>query len=164
MRFRAIQVWRSRFWRLEPPESSGRPCLNAKCRYIGALRDAAPRTRPCSQSRRLCVPETHHRAASWQIEGVDRIFEVDSPPDQTHHCGWTTDCRFAARRTTASARRATGLAQPSLAARRATALDDSRIYPAGRPRPPQWTFSPLCAPLLAHVGTGGQKKPNKVGR
>ena len=160
MRFRAIQVWRSRFWRLEPPESSGRPCLNEKCRYIGALRDAAPRTRPCSQSRRLCVPETHHRAASWQLEGGDCIFEVDSPPDLAHHCGVDHGLSLCSAPRQGAARRAAGLVQSRAAARRATALDDSRIYPAGRPRPPRWTFSPLCAPLSAHVGTGGQKKPN----
>ena len=110
-------------------------------------------------------PETHHRAVSRRFGGADRMFEVGSPPDQTHHCGWTTDCRFAARRTTASARRATGLAQPSLAARRATALDDGRTYPAGRPRPPQWTFSPLCArrvPTLALDKAKSQPKPGSV--
>ena len=110
-------------------------------------------------------PETHHRAVSRQFGGGNRMFEVGSPPDQTHHCGWTTDCRFAARRTTASARRATGLAQPSLAARRATALDDGRTYPAGRPRPPQWTFSPLCArrvPTLALDKAKSQPKPGSV--
>ena len=163
MRFRAIQVWRSRFWRLEPPESSGRPCLNEKCRYIGALRDAAPRTRPCSQSRRLCVPETHHRAASWQIEGVDRIFEVDSPPDLAHHCGVDHGLSLCSAPRQGAARRAAGLVQSPAAARRATALDDSRIYPAGRPRPPQWTFSPLCAPPCPHIGTG-HKKPTEAGQ
>ena len=93
-------------------------------------------------------PETHHRAVSRQFGGGDRMFEVDSPPDQTHHCGWTTDCRFAARRTTASARRATGLAQPSLAARRATALDDGRTYPTGRPMQPQRTLA-HCVPAVS---------------
>ena len=37
------------------------------------------------------------------------MFEVDSPLDQSYHCGWTTDCRFGARRATPSAIRATGL-------------------------------------------------------
>ena len=92
------------------------------------------------------------------------MFEVDSPPDQTHHCGWTTDCRFAARRTTASARRATGLAQPSLAARPATALDDGRTCPTGRPRQPQRTLAhcvPRRVPTLAQ-DTKSQPKPGSV--
>ena len=102
-------------------------------------------------------PETHHRAVSRQFGGGDRMFEVDSPPDQTHHCGWTTDCRFAARRTTASARRATGLAQPSLAARRATALDDGRTYPTGRPRQPQRTLAHCVPAVSPHWHWTGQK-------
>ena len=85
------------------------------------------------------------------------MFEVDSPPDQTHHCGWTTDCRFAARRTTASARRATGLAQPSLAARRATALDDGRTCPTGRPRQPQRTLAHCVPAVSPHWHRTGQK-------
>ena len=92
------------------------------------------------------------------------MFEVDSPPDQTHHCGWTTDCRFAARRTTASAHRATGLAQPPLAARRATALDDGRSCPTGRPSAAAADLSPLCArrvPTLAQDRAKSQPKPSR---
>ena len=164
MRFRAIQVWRSRFWRLEPPESSGRPCLNAKCRYIGALRDAAPRTRPCSQSRRLCVPETHHRAASWQLEGEDCIFEVDSPPDLAHHCGVDHGLSLCSAPRQGAARRAAGLVQSPAAARRATALDDSRIYPLdvrGRRSGPSAHCMPRCRPTLA---LEGKKSQTQVGR
>ena len=108
-------------------------------------------------------PETHHCAVSRQFGGGDRMFEVDSPPDQTHHCGWTTDCRFAARRTTASARRATGLAQPSLAARRATALDDGRTYPTGRPRQPQRTLAHCVPAVCPHWHWTGQKANRKPG-
>ena len=133
--------------------------MSLNWRALGRRSTHAPR----SGRRRPLGPETHHRTVSRQFGGADRMFEVDSPPDQTHHCGWTTDCRFAARRTTASARRATGLAQPSLAARRATALDDGRTYPTGCPRPPQWTFSPLCAPPCPHIGTG-HKKPTEAGQ
>ena len=105
-------------------------------------------------------PETHRRAVSQQFGGGDCMFEVGSPPDQTHHCGWTTDCRFAARRTTASARRATGLAQPSLAARRATALDDGRTYPTGSPRQPQRTLA-HCVPAVSPHWHWTRRKANR---
>ena len=115
------------------------------------------RTRPRSGNRRPLSPETHRRAVSQQFGGVDCIFEVDSPPDLTDYCGWTTDCRFAARRATPSALRATGLVQPPAAARRATALDDVRTCQTGRPRQPQRTLAHCVPAVCPHWHWTGQK-------
>ena len=80
-----------------------------------------------------------------------------------HHCGVDHGLSLCSAPRQGAARRAAGLVQSPAAARRATALDDGRTYPAGRPRPPQWTFSPLCAPPCPHIGTG-HKKPTEAGQ